>query len=221
MVSLLVEGNDVDLERGEWNSDNSENHDVSETENKTRQVEGGEVLEPYVGMGFESEDDARRFYTDYARRVGFVVRIMQGRRSEIDGSTLARRLCCNKQGISPKPKGRTGQERKPRPGSREDCNATILFKLEKSGKWVVTRFVKEHNHPLVHEYTNLRDKDKKIHELTGELQRQEEISAAYRERFINLLADIEKQADHLSPKVLAVVQHVKKAEAEAMVFSRA
>ncbi|KAK6159628.1 hypothetical protein DH2020_006942 [Rehmannia glutinosa] len=152
-----------------------------ETENKTRQVEGGEVLEPYVGMGFESEDDARRFYTDYARRVGFVVRIMQGRRSEIDGSTLARRLCCNKQGISPKPKGRTGQERKP----------------------------------------GLRDKDKKIHELTGELQRQEEISAAYRERFINLLADIEKQADHLSPKVLAVVQHVKKAEAEAMVFSRA
>ena len=110
--------------------------------------EGGEVLEPYVGMEFDSEDDARKFYFDYARRIGFVVRIMQRRRSENDGRTLARRLGCNKQGFSPN-YGTTGPDKKPRPSAREGCKATILVKLEKSGKWVVSRFVKEHNHPLV------------------------------------------------------------------------
>lgn len=107
------------------------------------------VEEPYVGMEFESENDARKFYTDYARKVGFVVRVMQRRRSEIDGKTLARRLGCNKQGFSPNQKGTFGPEKKPRPSAREGCKATILVKVEKSGKWVVTRFVKDHNHPLV------------------------------------------------------------------------
>ncbi|KAL5165834.1 Protein FAR1-RELATED SEQUENCE 5 [Glycine soja] len=110
---------------------------------------GVEVQEPYVGMEFGSEEDARKFYVDYARRVGFVVRIMQRRRSGIDGRTLARRLGCNKQGFSPNNKGILGPEKKPRPSAREGCKATILVKLEKSGKWIVTRFVKDHNHPLI------------------------------------------------------------------------
>ncbi|PIM99682.1 hypothetical protein CDL12_27822 [Handroanthus impetiginosus] len=215
----MVEGNAGESERDDWNSRESDEDDVIKGDNNTRSVEGGEVLEPYVGMEFESEDDARRFYNEYARRVGFVVRIMQRRRSEIDGRTLARRLGCNKQGFSPNTKGKIGPERKPRPSAREGCKATILFKLEKSGKWVVTRFVKEHNHPLVvtaQEYTNVRDKDKKIQELAQELQRQEELCAAYRERLINLLANVEKQAENLSSKVLAVVENVRKAEAEAL-----
>ncbi|CAN1140881.1 Protein FAR1-RELATED SEQUENCE 7 [Linum perenne] len=81
-------------------------------------------------MEFQSEDDARNFYVEYARRIGFFVRVMQRRRSGIDGRTLARRLGCNKQGFSPSNKSR-------------------LVKMEKSGKWIVTRFEKEHNHPLV------------------------------------------------------------------------
>ncbi|KAI3461796.1 hypothetical protein Pfo_018459 [Paulownia fortunei] len=215
----MVEGNAGVSERDDWHSRDLEEDDVIEGEDNIRSVERGEVLEPYVGMEFESEDDARRFYNDYARRVGFVVRIMQRRRSEIDGRTLARRLGCNKQGFSPNTKGKIGPERKPRPSAREGCKATILFKLEKSGKWVVTRFVKDHNHPLVvtaHEYTNVRDKDKKIQELTRELQRQEELCATYRERLINLLANVDKQTEHLSSKVLAVVENVRKAEAEAL-----
>lgn len=107
------------------------------------------ISEPYVGMEFDSEEAARKFYIDYARRVGFVVRIMQRRRSGIDGRTLARRLGCNKQGFSPHQRGSHGPDKKPRPSAREGCKATILVKMEKSGKWVVTRFVKDHNHPLV------------------------------------------------------------------------
>ncbi|XP_073146753.1 protein FAR1-RELATED SEQUENCE 6-like isoform X2 [Henckelia pumila] len=121
-----------------------------------KDMEESEAVDPYVGIQFESKDDAKRFYNDYAQRVGFVVRVMQHRRSEIDGRTLVRRPGCNKQGFSPNVKGKIGPGRKPRPNAREGCKATILFKMEKSGKWVVTRFVKEHNHPLVvtaHEYT--------------------------------------------------------------------
>ncbi|KAK4419731.1 protein FAR1-RELATED SEQUENCE 5 [Sesamum alatum] len=222
--TAVVEGNDNELERGDWQSDDLEEENLGESQDNAKQVEGGEVLEPYVGMEFNSEDDARRFYSDYARKVGFVMRIMQRRRSEVDGKTLARRLGCNNQGVPSSPKGKVGPEKKSRPNSREGCKATILFKLEKSGKWVVTKFIKEHNHPLnvtAHEYTNLRDKDKKIHELAKELQRQEELAAEYRERLVNLLANIENKADHLSSKVLAVVQSVRKAEAEALTVSKA
>ena len=107
-----------------------------------------EVQEPYVGMEFDSEDDAKRFYFEYARKIGFVVRIMQRRCSETDGRVVARRLGCNKQGFSPN-YGTIGPDKKPRSCAREGCKATILVKLEKSGKWVVSRFVKEHNHSLV------------------------------------------------------------------------
>ncbi|CAA2969377.1 FAR1-RELATED SEQUENCE 7-like isoform X1 [Olea europaea subsp. europaea] len=217
-----AEGNDGELEgseefEGEENYGKLEEDDDVEAEDNTSQVEGGEVLEPYVGMEFESEGAARSFYNDYARRIGFVVRIMQRRRSEIDGRTLARRLGCNKQGFSASNKGKIGQDKKQRPSAREGCKATILFKVEKSGKWVVTRFVKDHNHPLVvtaHEYSKTHDKDEKIQQLTRELHRQDQLCAAYRERLLNFLASVEEQAQQLSLKVQEVVNNVKRAEAE-------
>ncbi|KAL3649256.1 hypothetical protein CASFOL_005659 [Castilleja foliolosa] len=218
----MVNENSDDLEIDDSNSGNSEENDIIEdNKDSTAAVGPEEALEPYVGMEFESEEDASRFYNAYARRIGFVVRIMQRRRSEIDGRTLARRLGCNKQGFSRISKSRIGPERKPRPSAREGCKATILFKLERTGKWAVTRFAKDHNHPLVvnvnaSETTNVRDKDKKIQELARELQRQEKLCAAYKERLVNLLSNIESQSHHMSEKILAIVENVKKAEAEAL-----
>lgn len=60
------------------------------------------------------------------------------------------------------------------------------------------------------------DKDKRIQELARELQKQEEVCAAYRESLINLLSTVDGQADRMSSRILAVVENVKKAEAEAM-----
>lgn len=180
-------------------------------------IQGGDVLEPYVGMEFESEDAAKQFYVDYSRRAGFVVRVMQRRRSGIDGRTLARRLGCNKQGFSPIQKGNVGPEKRPRATAREGCNATILVKLEKSGKWVVSRFVKDHNHPLISAvcgFSNVDDKDKKIEELTKELQHQEELCETYRQRMFSLLSSVEEEADSLSMKVQVVVNNMRKAESE-------
>lgn len=107
------------------------------------------VIEPCEGMEFDSEDAAKMFYDEYARRVGFVMRVMSCRRSERDGRILARRLGCNKEGYCVSIRGKFGAVRKPRPSTREGCKAMIHVKFDKSGKWVITKFVKEHNHPLL------------------------------------------------------------------------
>ncbi|XAR58790.1 hypothetical protein NMG60_11014330 [Bertholletia excelsa] len=207
----------MDLDKGEGSLDNS-------TEGNITVREGGEILEPYVGMEFDSEDAARKFYFDYARRIGFVVRLMQRRRSEIDGRTLSRRLGCNKQGFSPS-YGITGPDKNSRPPTREGCNATILVKLEKSGKWIVSRFVKEHNHPLVVTEQGLStvddgDKDKKIELLTWQLRRQDQLCAAYREKLLNFLTSVEEQSEHLSTRIQAIVENVRRAEAEVQNMSK-
>ncbi|XP_059660006.1 protein FAR1-RELATED SEQUENCE 5-like [Cornus florida] len=206
-----TEGNADSFEGAEGNADSSEG-----AEGNADSSEGAAVLEPYVGLEFESEDAARKFYIEYARRVGFVVRIMQRRRSGVDGRTLARRLGCNKQGFSPN-HGALGPDKKPRSSAREGCKATILVKMEKSGKWVVTRFVKEHNHPLIvtaHGFSTSGDKDKKIEELTLELKRQDQLCAVYREKLLRFLANVEEQAEQLSSKVQVIVDNVRKVEAE-------
>lgn len=194
----------------------------SSTEENLGMIKEDENLEPYVGMEFESEDEARNYYVEYARRVGFVVRIMQRRRSGVDGRTLARRLGCNKQGFSPSHKGPFGPDKKPRPCAREGCKATILVKMEKSGKWVVSRFVKDHNHPLVVTtlgFGNPGDKDMKIEELTKELQRQEQLCAIYRQKLLDFLNNVEKEAEELSSKVQVVVNNVRKLESEGQKHS--
>lgn len=111
--------------------------------------EEGPALEPYIGMEFESEEAAKEFYDGYARRLGFVMRIDQCRRSEVDKRILSRRLSCNKQGFPVKARGEVRHVRKPRSRSREGCQAMMLVKVNKSGKWAVSRFVRDHTHPLI------------------------------------------------------------------------
>ncbi|CAN0859092.1 Protein FAR1-RELATED SEQUENCE 5 [Linum grandiflorum] len=159
-------------------------------------------------MEFESEDDARNFYVEYARRVGFFVRVMQRRRSGVDGRTLARRLGCNKQGFSPNIKGRLGQDKKTRSSAREGCKATILVKMDKCGKWIVTRFEKEHNHPLV------GDKDEKIEELNKELELQEHLCAVYKEKLTSFITSVEDQTEEWSSKIQVIIENVRRVESE-------
>ncbi|XP_059460581.1 uncharacterized protein LOC132189801 [Corylus avellana] len=213
--SLVVHTGSLDLEKGVEAVNSS-------LVVHTGSLEGGAVLEPYVGMEFDSEDAARKFYVEYARRVGFVVRIMQRRRSGIDGRTLARRLGCNKQGFSPNQRGTVGPEKKPRPSAREGCRATILVRMEKSGKWVVSRFESEHNHPLVataNGFSTAGDKDKKIEELMRELEHQEQLCAAYREKLLSFMNNVEEQTEELSSKIQVIVDNVRKVESEVQKLS--
>ncbi|KAJ6880685.1 protein FAR1-RELATED SEQUENCE 5-like [Populus alba x Populus x berolinensis] len=197
--------------------------DTSTCRVEEEETVGDGIAEPDVGMEFESEDAARRFYTEYARRVGFVVRVMQRRRSGVDGRTLARRLGCNKQGFSPNNRTDVGPDKKPRPSARDGCKATILVKMEKSGKWVVTRFERDHNHPLVvttSGFSSSGDKDKKIEELTQELEHQEQLCATYREKLLSFMNNVVEEAEELASKIQVIVDSVRKVEWEVQKFSR-
>ncbi|KAI6683868.1 hypothetical protein NL676_029781 [Syzygium grande] len=90
--------------------------------------------EPYVGLEFDTSDDARIFYSNYASRVGFRIRSGQLYRSRVDGSVCNRRFVCWKEGFQI--------------SSRTGCPAFIRVKRSDSGKWVLDQFAKDHNHDL-------------------------------------------------------------------------
>ncbi|RZC47538.1 hypothetical protein C5167_040485 [Papaver somniferum] len=163
------------------------------------------------------------------------MRVMACRRSEVDGRILSRRLGYNKEGRCNSTKGKHGPLRKPRTSTREGCKAMILVKIEKSGKWVVTRFVKDHNHPLgflpvnvvikccmsfydpngpEHYLYSCDEKDKRIQELTAELRRKKRLCAAYREQLNTFMKDVEEHNELLSAKVQVVVNNIKDVESE-------
>ncbi|XP_057963624.1 protein FAR1-RELATED SEQUENCE 5-like [Malania oleifera] len=184
------------------------------------EVEGNVDTEPCVGMEFESEEAAKVFYDAYATRLGFIMRVDAFRRSMRDGKIVWRRLVCNKEGFR-KFRPRRSENRKPRAITREGCKAMIVVKKEKE-KWVVTRFVKEHNHQLVATPANNRrsvllsqtpdEKDVKIRELTSELLRERKRSAAFQEQLGMVLKDMEEHSNHLSRNIDDIVQRVKEIE---------
>lgn len=106
--------------------------------------EAGNVEEPSEGMLFESEEAARGFYDDYARQTGFVTRVLSSRKSERDGSIISRGLGC--RGFSD---NQTKVQEQKKHRRREACTAMILLKRDKTGRWVVRKFVRDHIHPLV------------------------------------------------------------------------
>ncbi|KAK9154456.1 hypothetical protein Sjap_001936 [Stephania japonica] len=87
--------------------------------------------EPEVGMEFESEDAAKEFYDAYARSVGFSTRVAPHSRSKSD----VRDFLCSREGVRRK--------------NSERCSAILRVERKYSDKWVVTKFVKEHNHSTV------------------------------------------------------------------------
>ncbi|KAF2284611.1 hypothetical protein GH714_027587 [Hevea brasiliensis] len=134
-------------------------------------------------MEFESEDAARKFYIEYARRVGFVVRIMQRRRSGIDGEHLL-------------------------------VDLDVINKV--SHLLIGAQLDQIRRHDLVHEKG---DKDKKIEELTEELEHQEQLCAVYRERLLSFMNNVEEQTEELSSKIKIIVDNVRKVESEVQKLS--
>ncbi|XP_065632574.1 protein FAR1-RELATED SEQUENCE 5 isoform X1 [Quercus suber] len=163
--------------------------------------------EPYVGMDFESEEAARAFYNKYAKQEGFLTRVLSSRKSERDRSIISRGLGC-----------RGGSVNRKQDGQREVCTAMILLKREKSGRWVVRKFVRDHNHPLVVQLQKSRqiidEKDRKIQELTAELRVKKRLSSAYREQLLKLMKDVEDHNEHLRTKVELVFDNLREFEAK-------
>ena len=111
---------------------------------------GAESFEPYTGMNFLSLDDARDFYYEYAKRTGFTIRTNRVRHSLKNMTIIGRDFVCSREGFrSSKHTLRKDRVLPPRPVTREGCKAMIRLAVREGEKWVVTKFVREHNHKLM------------------------------------------------------------------------
>uniref|UniRef100_A0A5B6ZZ28 Protein FAR1-RELATED SEQUENCE n=1 Tax=Davidia involucrata TaxID=16924 RepID=A0A5B6ZZ28_DAVIN len=108
---------------------------------------GDPNLEPYEGMEFDSEQAARIFYNSYARRIGFSTRVSVYQRSHRDGSIICRQIVCSREGF--RREGCENKSKRQRTVTRVGCKAQMTVKKQISGKWALTKLVKEHNHELV------------------------------------------------------------------------
>ncbi|VVB01614.1 unnamed protein product [Arabis nemorensis] len=105
--------------------------DCSNMENSLGvEVDGG-IAEPCVGMEFNSEKDAKSFYDEYSRQLAFTSKPLP----KPDGSSVTARefVCCSKR-----------SKRRP----AETCDAMLRIEMKGGGKWLVTKFVKDHTHVL-------------------------------------------------------------------------
>lgn len=56
------------------------------------------------------------------------------------------------------------------------------------------------------------DKDKKIEELKMELEHQEQLCIAYREKLFNFISKVEEQTDELSSKIQVIISNLRQVE---------
>ncbi|EOX93724.1 Far-red impaired responsive family protein isoform 1 [Theobroma cacao] len=186
------------------------------------------AVEPYIGMEFKSRDAAREFYVVYGRRTGFTVRIHHNRRSRINNMVIGQDFVCSKEGFREKKyMYRKDRVLPPPPITREGCPAMLRLALRDGVKWVVTKFVKEHNHSLMSpgkvpwrgSAKNLiseDEKDQRIRELTQELnsekQKCKRRCAAYQEQLRTILKFVEEHTDQLSKRVQDIVENIRELE---------
>jgi hypothetical protein len=194
-------------------------------------IDNKTVTEPHTDMEFNTREEARDFYISYGRRRGFTVRTHHNRRSRIDNIVIGQEFVCSKEGFREK-KYVTRKDRvlPPPPTTREGCNAMMrvaFSRLRDGGKWVVTKFVKDHNHTLLSpnkvpwracskSLISQDEKDQRIRELTLELhnekQRCKRRCTVYKEQICSLLKYVEEHTDGLSRSVQDIVKNVKEFE---------
>ncbi|GAB2274481.1 hypothetical protein Dimus_039087 [Dionaea muscipula] len=111
----------------------SEGGELNAAENSVVQHDD-ENFEPELGMEFASEDAAKSFYDDYAKRVGFSTKVSSLSRFKPDGTVTSRVFVCARDGLKRR--------------SADGCEAMLKVEL-KGDRWVATRFVKDHSHAAV------------------------------------------------------------------------
>ncbi|CAA0825035.1 Protein FAR1-RELATED SEQUENCE 5, partial [Striga hermonthica] len=112
-------------------------------------VDGNHIKEKM----FESEEEAGDFYNFYAKCTRFSIRKDDVRRNKSSGMIDMRKWVCSKEGFRDKKwLEKEDISREPRPLTRVGCPAVFRVKYNKRlKKFVVTEFVKKHNHELMTE----------------------------------------------------------------------
>ncbi|KAJ1267451.1 hypothetical protein BS78_07G056900 [Paspalum vaginatum] len=112
-------------------------------------IESDAVVDPYIGMEFESLESAKTFYYSYASRVGFEARVRQSRKSQDDSLKMLKLVCSRHRYHSGRENNGDDAKRvRALDPSRDGCDA--LFEIIRKGKdtWTVSKLVLEHTHEL-------------------------------------------------------------------------
>uniref|UniRef100_A0A1D1XKM7 Protein FAR1-RELATED SEQUENCE n=1 Tax=Anthurium amnicola TaxID=1678845 RepID=A0A1D1XKM7_9ARAE len=105
-------------------------------------------LEPFLGMEFESDEAAKNYYNEYARRLGFPFRVGRSRRSKgVQEVLIMKRFVCSKEGIYRKKISAEGVRKRERISMREGCKAFMEVIRDKD-RWVVSKLETAHTHVL-------------------------------------------------------------------------
>lgn len=149
-IELRVGNNGTMAEGSVENSSQLAQNDPMVQESSGTELPLIEGDEPYIGQEFESEVAAQEFYSAYGQKMGFNIRVSNLCRSRRDGTLTSRTLVCNKEGyrVSDKRNRTNVRQRVP---TRVGCKAMVSVKKLNSGRWVINKFVKEHNHALTPE----------------------------------------------------------------------
>ncbi|XP_078163345.1 protein FAR1-RELATED SEQUENCE 9-like [Carex rostrata] len=109
-----------------------------------------EPKEPELGMAFESDEAAKGFYNEYARRLGFPFRVGRSRRSKgAEEVVIMKRFVCSKEGVyRKKQSGEEGMRKRERNSMREGCKAMMEVIRDAPSRWVISKLEKTHNHRL-------------------------------------------------------------------------
>ncbi|XBI39340.1 hypothetical protein VPH35_124136 [Triticum aestivum] len=98
----------------------------------------GHVINPTIGMEFDSLDEAYEFYNLYSRETGFGIRLAKSRLN-VQRTRCMKEIVCACTGSPLKENSRS---------SRCGCNAMIRLFLSKDAGWYISEHKARHNHPL-------------------------------------------------------------------------
>ncbi|KAK2394028.1 protein FAR1-RELATED SEQUENCE [Trifolium repens] len=161
---------------------------------RKEELVGQARIEPHVGQEFNTPNEAYQFYYAHAAYLGFGIRIGQLFRSKNDGLITSRRFVCSKEGFQHP--------------SRVGCKAYLRIKRQPSGKWVVDRLEKDHNHDLglekEHKTKNLPASNILTEELNTELTWLRAMSGR---QPLSVIADQDVPIQRAIAKVFPVTYH--------------
>lgn len=104
-------------------------------------------VEPCEGMVFDELEDAETCYKAYARRKGFSIRKSHTRLSNKDKSLIGVEFSCSREGYHRPSYRKKYKNFENRAETMIGCKALMRLRKDE-GKWVVSKFLVEHNHEL-------------------------------------------------------------------------
>ncbi|XP_027109384.2 protein FAR1-RELATED SEQUENCE 5-like [Coffea arabica] len=119
---------------------------------ETDELVGAIGVDDVMKLTFDTEEEAGEFYNLYAKLSGFGIRKSNAKRDADGISRFRKWVCCCEGYRNEKWFNYEDRKREAKPITRTECGACFRVKYDiESVKYVVTRFIMEHNHPLASE----------------------------------------------------------------------